>query len=309
EFQGHVRRPNSVAFSPDGKLLASGGHLDGTVRLWQIPRARASSLQQPRTNEFWRVAFSPESRLLAVAAIDASVHLFDAVTEELVATLKPTNNLTDVSLSWEVRDLPLDFSRDGRLLAAGNGNHRATIWDVAARREMHVLTNHASFVHLVGFAPDGKLLLTASEDKTIRLWDVASGELRSTITAKRPLRFVARFSPDGSFVAYAGSGGVMTFWDVKGQKEQRSWHAHPTEIFGVAFSPDGRTLASSAESEVKLWDVSSGAEIASIPGIRSSAMSLIFTPDGKNLIIPRLPVRFACGICLRSVRRDCSRPP
>jgi WD40 repeat protein len=283
-FQGHVQRPNSLAFSANGEVLASGGHEDGMVKIWQIPSTKASTLQAPRTNDLRQVTFSPDGRLLAVTAVDATVQLFDTATEELLATLRPASNITDVSLSWEVRDLPLDFSRDGSLLAVGNGNHTVSIWDVTRRRETHVLTNNASFVHVVAFAPDGKTLLTASQDKTLRLWDVASGKVRSTITATRPLRFAARFSPDGNLLAYSGSLGVLTLWHVKQQHAQRSWNAHPAEVYAVAFSHDGHTLATSSDQMIKLWDVRSGSTLAEFTDVHGPAFSLIFTPDGRNLI-------------------------
>jgi WD40 repeat protein/tRNA A-37 threonylcarbamoyl transferase component Bud32 len=282
-FQGHGGRVNSMAFSPDGKRLASAGH-DGTVRIWETTRGTGSSLQRPRTNGFLRVSFSPDSRLLAATTVDATVQLFDAATEELVAILKRSSNRTDVSLSWFVRDVPVDFSRDGRLLAAGNGNHTASIWDLGERRELHLLTNHSSFVHSLGFAPDGLTLATGSHDKTLRLWDVKSGKLTHTIEATASIRFVS-FSPDGSLLAYSGSLGTMTLWDVQQQKVHRSWRAHPKGIDAVAFSGDRRLLASSTESSVKLWDLRTGAEITAFPGLLGFTFSLVFTPDVKNLII------------------------
>jgi WD40 repeat protein len=170
----------------------------------------------------------------------------------------------------------------------GNGDRTASVWDIAARQELYVLTNHGGFVQAVVFAPDGKTLLTASQDKTLRLWDVASAKLQSSIKAAHEPRFGNGFSPDSSLIVYSGSAGVLTLWNVKQQKVDRSWRGHPTEVFATAFSPDGRTLASSCRQMIKLWDIRTGAELARLDGLRGTAFSLLFTPDAKTLIVPEV---------------------
>ena len=160
-----------MAFSPDGRLLATAGS-DGTARLWDPATGEHLRTLTGHTDRVMGVAFSPDGRLLATGGDDGTARLWDPATGEHLRTL---TGHTDA-----VRGVA--FSPDGRLLATGGDDGTARLWDPATGEHRRTLTGHARQVLGVAFSPDGRLLATAGGDGTARLWDPATGEHRHTLT-------------------------------------------------------------------------------------------------------------------------------
>ena len=173
-FTGHTDAVWSVAFSPDGKTLASGSD-DGTVRLWDLATHR--QLGTPftgNTKQVDSVAFSPDGKTLASGGWDGTVRLWDVATHRQLGTPLTAHTTTIV--------YSVAFSPDGKTLAAGNDDGTVRLWDLAAHRQLGTpLTGHTGAVESVAFSPDGRTLASASADRTIRLWD-----WRPTASSARP---------------------------------------------------------------------------------------------------------------------------
>ena len=179
---GHTMLVFDVAFSPDGRLLATAGQ-DGTARLWDPATGDCLRTLTGHTN--WikgvafstnyvnGVAFSPDGRLLATAGQDGTVRLWDPATGDCLRTL--TGHKTDA-----VYDVA--FSPDGRLLATVSSDKTARLWDPATGDCLRTLTGHFRRLSNVAFSPDGRLLATVSDDRTARLWDPATGDCLRTLT-------------------------------------------------------------------------------------------------------------------------------
>jgi WD40 repeat protein len=269
----------SVAFSPDGRLLASGDW-DKTIKLWDVATGSLVRTLKGHTGGVNSVAFSPDGRLLASGSGDGTIKLWDVATGSLVRTLSGhTNNVNSVA-----------FSPDGRLLASGSDDNTIKLWEVASGSEVRTLTGHTGDVTSVAFRPDGRLLASGSWDKTIKLWEVASGSLVRTLTGHTGGVNSVAFSPDGRLLA-SGSGDPVSsdhtikLWEVASGSLVRTLTGHTIYVLSVAFRPDGRLLASGSwDKTIKLWDVATGSLVRTLthPAF-GGVYSVAFSPDGRLL--------------------------
>jgi len=273
-LKGDTQRVTSVAFSGDGKTLASGG-FSGLIKLWDVANGQEKATLKGHTLWVSSVAFSPDGKTLASGGGDKTIKLWDAASGQEKATLKghtgPVNSVA--------------FSGDGKTLASGGYDTTIKLWDVANAEEKATLKGHTAMVMSVALSPDGKTLASGSDgrdDTTIKLWDVASGQVKATLPRKTYGYSYVAFSGDGKTLAAGSSGGDTTLWDVASGKERVSLNISSGR--SVAFSGDGKTLASGGgDKTIKLWDVASGAEMATLKGHTGQVSSVALSPDGKTL--------------------------
>ncbi len=271
----------SVAFSPDGKLLAMGD-TKGEIHLWQVPETILLMSSQGHANVVFSVVFSPDSRLLASGSVDGTVKLWDCSTGQCLKVFQGhTSNV------WSVV-----FSSDGRTLASCSGDTTVRCWDVSSGECRQILQGHTNQVWSVVFSPQGQTLATSSADTTIKLWDVGTGECLKTFESDVPdgtlrdrsqIRSVA-FSPDGKIIASGGDDSFVRYWDISTGECFRICKGHSETVLVVAFSPDGKTLASCSEdTTVRLWDTLSGQCVKTLQAHTHRISSIAFSPDGETL--------------------------
>lgn len=265
----------SVAFSPDGQLLASSSQ-DGSIRLLNLTTGEPPRVLTEGSFLRGTITFSPDGRILAADSHDSNIRFWSVTTGQSLRMLTGHG-------SWV---LSLAFSPTGRILASGSGDKTIRLWDVGTGETMHTLVGHTDAVARVAFSPDGRMVASAGRDGTVRLWNTATGQLMWTLTVYAspfPVHAVA-FSPDGRVLASEGTENSVRLWNVATGGALRNLPGHSHFVYALAFSPNGKFLASgSADKTIRLWDLATNQTRRLLVGHAGTVSSLAFSPDGRQL--------------------------
>ena len=285
----------AVAFSPDGKLLATAS--GKTAKVWKAEDGKELLTLRGHSDVVCGVAFSPDGKRLATASFDRTAKVWDTESGKALLTLRGHSSGVDRVFLIPVNGVA--FSPDGKRLATASDDETAKVWDAESGKELLTLRGHSSGVDAVAFSPDGKLLATASGDETAKVWDAESGKELLTLRGHSSFLKGVVFSPDGKRLATASGDETAKVWDAKSGKELLTLRGHSApghsgSVLGVAFSPDGNRLATAS------WDHTakvweSGKELLTLRGRLDVVYRVAFSPDGKRLATASGDRPVTCG--------------
>ena len=317
---GHTGWVMGLAFSPDGKSLASTS-VDGTVKIWSIvPGNEIVTISGPPSGFGTRVVYNPNGLEFATNGGDGTGAVWNSDLGRPKLTVKghdlevlnvafspdgkrfATGSLDETVIVWDavtgqklltlpahefgVRDVT--FSPDGNLIATGGFDGTAKLWDATTGALIHEITGHQGLVLGVAFSPDGTYLATSSTDATAKIWDTKTGELAFSLEGHAGGIRDVTYSPDGSIIATGSGDGTTILWDAKTGLQIRTLAGHSSALQTVAFSPNGKLLATGSEDNTaKVWDVETGNEILTLPGSKGGVFGVAFSlsDNGAHLAV------------------------
>jgi WD40 repeat protein len=281
EPMGPLGRPDpmiGVAFSPDGKHLATSGHSE--LRLWdwntgKVARTASRTLKGYAGASVFSAAISQDTRYVAEANASGSVYVWDWSGRAEKVTLVGHRDVVS----------SIAFSSDGQHVAGGGQDGTVRIWNASGNHEPAVLAGHDGPVLGVAFSQDGTRLASIGADDTLRVWDLLGGTspvvLRSDENPENTFRAVA-FSPDGDHVATARSDGAVHLWQPSGRAAPVVLGSHAGAAESVAYSADGQWIASTGvDGTVRIWNANHVAAPVVLRGHRGIVRAAAFSPDGK----------------------------
>lgn len=292
----------TVAYSPDGMLLATGD-AEGGLRLWQATDGKPLLNLIGHLGWVWSVAFSRDGSTLASCSSDKTIRLWDVNSGQCLQVLRGhTGSVWSVAFSGRATS-----AEAHQLLASGGDESAVKLWDTHTGECIQTLVGHTGRVLSVTFAAEAHTLATGGEDGSVRLWNLQTG-YQAVLQAHTDRVWSVAFSHDDQLLASGSADGTVKLWDVSTGTCLKTLEEHSNRVRAVTFSPDGQTLASASDDQmVRLWNVQTGECLSVLTGHSNTIFSVTFNANGQTVASGSADqtVRFwqvHSGRCLKTVK-------
>jgi len=279
QMTGHSTFVAALAYSPDGRLLATGS-FDQTVRLWEVASGRTEYTLTGLSRWLDHVRFSPDGATIACSQFNQTVQLWASSGAHLHTLRDHQGNVRTLA-----------YSPDGQLLATGSDDFTVCLWSVRQGQLLHTLRGHTDTLSVLAFSPDGATLVSGSHSVNphsplaVAVWDVVSGRLRMMLPQPVARVWTAVFHPDGVLVALGSTDQMIYLWDLQAGSLRQILRGHTSAVRALAFHPAGTLLASgSDDNTLRLWDVARGEVRQTLTGHSHTVSNVIFSQDGRWLV-------------------------
>lgn len=284
---------HTLAFSPDGKILATGA-FDDTIKLWDYSSGKELHTLKGHAGPVYCVVFSRDGKTLASASQDKTIRLWNVADGKQTKEIKGHGDTV----------LSLDFSPDGKTLASCSADKSVRLWNPEDGKEIKNLGSHGSSVYTVTFNKDGKLLASSASDGTIKIWDLAAKKEKSTLAVektrivkdkdKKDKKEVYKateailevlFSPDNSQLISTGFDRMVRVWNLSDGKQAKEWGPIASDPYGLVLSADGSKLAVCCYGgHLYLFERETGKDLFKTHLKGNITYCLAFSPDGQSLV-------------------------
>jgi RNA polymerase sigma factor (sigma-70 family) len=256
----------AIAFSADGRWLASGGY-DGSVRLWDVDTGKAIHVMRGHGREVTSVVFSRDGNVLTSGSRDQTICLWNTATGKELQPREGHSGLVHA----------IAISPNGGVAATACEDRSIHLWSLATGQELRILRGHTGGVYCVAFSPDGHALASASADQTIRIWDAETGQEMRQLLGHAGAVYAVAFTKVDKLLLSGGADRTLRFWDWSNGKQVRALTAD-SRVFNMNLSRDGRIVGTNGE-RAQFWDVVTGKEVH-----RAGSASMTLASDGKSFV-------------------------
>ncbi|MBW4504100.1 MAG: caspase family protein [Scytonema hyalinum WJT4-NPBG1] len=264
----------SIAFSPDGQMIVSGGE-DRTVRLWDL---QGNPIGQPfrgHENDVTSVAFSPDGQMIVSGSFDNTVRLWDLQGYPIGQLFRGHEN--------SVRSVA--FSPNGQAIVSGSWDNTVRLWDLQDHSIGQPFRGHKDYVTFVAFSPNGQMIASGSVDKTVQLSNLQGYPIGHPFQGHEDVVTSVAFSPNGEMIVSGSWDNTVRLWDLQGNPIAQPFRGHENSVTSVAFSPNGETIVSGSwDNTVRLWDLQGNPIAQPFRGHENSVTSVAFSPNGEMIV-------------------------
>jgi len=270
----------SVAFHPDGKILATGD-ADGEIRLWSVDNLQPLLRKKAHSSWVRSVVFSPDGNILASGSDDQLVKLWNT---SKIETLKTIELLRPPLKGHTYRVRSVAFKPDGSALASSSFDKTVKLWNINTGDCIKTFEGHHDWVWTAEFSPDGTQLISSGKDGKVKVWDIATGEDRDILSdEKQQIQSIA-FSFDGEILACGSDDKTVKLWNFRTGEYLKSLTGHTDFVRSLAFNHEGTLASASYDNTVRLWDIKTGECTQVFTGHTHRLRAIAFSPDGTKVV-------------------------
>lgn len=268
-----LRELSSAALRSDGKEVVLTYERDKVFIHDTADGAELAVISVPATDETTIAALSPDGKLLATAALDGTIRVWDRQTKSEIKTLE----------GHTFRIHYLTFTSDSGRLISGSSDGTARIWEIVGGSEPVILTGHADLIAAAALSRDETHLVTGSQDKTARIWNLADPTRPRVLDGHQGTVDSVRFTSDGKWVLTAAADGTARIWDAATGKNASVLRGHEDALTSAAVSPDGSFVLTTGGPTARIWSVASQADGTVLPSDKFAA-DPVFNADGSRIV-------------------------